>query len=808
MSHTPRLLLLAVALLLAPRGAPAAPRRPPPTPDEIARLPPDGGPTFNRLVFEASPYLLQHCRNPVDWYPWGPEAFERARREDKPVFLSVGYSTCHWCHVMEAESFEDPEVARLLNERYVAVKVDREERPDIDELYMNATQLFTGQGGWPNSVWLDADQVPFFCATYLPRVQYLKRLTSLADAWRNDRGSVGRNLERFAQMLGTIAQGKGLGEAETQLEAPMGMELARAVAQALGQRFDATHGGFGGAPKFPPHQTLALFLELHRVDGDEERLQQVTRTLDAMVLGGIHDHVGGGFHRYSTDERWFLPHFEKMLPDNALLGEALTEAWRRTGAARYREAAEALYEWVLRDMTAPATGGFYSALDADVDGEEGRVYLWTPEEVVAALGVEEATLFGPVYRIAPEGNVRHQAGGPGGRSLPHRTVPLAATASEFRVPESLLRAQLARNRDTMRRVRDLRPQPARDDKVLSDWNALMIGSLARAGSAFAQPRYLVAATRAATFLLDRLTVDGHLMHRFRAHAPGASTGRVDIPGFLEDHAYLAGALLDLHQATGEERWLARARQLAETMVAEFRDPVDGGFFRTAARHERLLTRSKDPLDTALPSGGARAAEVLVRLYRITREARFRDLAGQTLEVAAPILRRAPLGAAGLARALVSWSEVEPRPEATLGTATLRARPVTLAARVEPPVAAAGRAVQVHLTLTVDAGWHVNTHAPTQDYLVPTQLGSTRSSAIRLGPVVYPKPVVRRVSFVSETLQLWEGSTSMLASGTVPQDTPPGEAQAVLELTYQACSATACLPPETHRLPVPIQVQAP
>jgi hypothetical protein len=570
----------------------------------------------NRLALESSPYLRQHAHNPVDWHPWGEEAFEEARRTGRPVFLSVGYSTCHWCHVMEEESFEDEEIARFLNENFVPVKVDREERPDVDAVYMTAVQALTGRGGWPMSVWLDADRRPFFGGTYFPARDgdrgagrgFLSLLRDLAAVHRRDPGRVAaaaESITRAVQVALAGAEGGG---------ALPGPEAIDAAVGQVRRAFDARHGGLGGAPKFPSSLPVRLLLRHHRRTGDARSLEMAVLSLERMAAGGIHDQIGGGFHRYSVDARWLVPHFEKMLYDNALLAVAYAEAWQVTGRADLARVARTTLDYVLREMTSPE-GGFHSATDADSEGEEGRFFVWEAREVRALLG-EEAEAFLRYYGVTPDGNFE-------GRNVLH--VPR---------PDEAAWASLADAREVLRRARERRPPPLRDEKVLAAWNGLMISAMAFAGRVLAEPRWVEAAARAADFALSRLRRDGRLQRSFK-------DGRTSGPGFLEDHAFLAHGLLDLHEATFDPRWLAGALALAEEAERLFADPERGGWFRTASDQERLVAREKPGHDGAEPSGASVATLVALRLSAFTGDDRWRAIAERALRAHAPTLEQQP-----------------------------------------------------------------------------------------------------------------------------------------------------------------------
>jgi uncharacterized protein YyaL (SSP411 family)/aryl-alcohol dehydrogenase-like predicted oxidoreductase len=559
----------------------------------------------NRLIESTSPYLLQHAHNPVDWNPWGEEALARARAEDKPILLSIGYSACHWCHVMERESFENEEIARLMNEHFVPVKVDREERPDLDDIYMAATLAMNdGQGGWPMTVFLTPQQEPFFAGTYFPPVDRYGRpgfktlLARIADLWQRDRGGLraqAAEVTGFLRENTKSAPGLSVGAEE----------IRKAVAQ-LARDFDARWGGFGRAPKFPPSAGISLLLRAHRRFGDEQALGMATRTLEMMARGGMHDQIGGGFHRYSVDERWLVPHFEKMLYDNAQLARAYLEGYQASGESSFRDVAVDVLDYVLREMTSPE-GGFYSATDADSEGEEGRFFVWTPAEVREALGDDEAArIFGAAYDVTEAGNFE-------GHNIPHLPRPLDEVAKELGLPLEALRASLAASRARLYEARARRVAPGLDDKILTAWNGLMIGALAEGFRVVGDLRYLEAARRAAAFLGEHLVGDdGRLLRTWRA-------GKAHLGAYLEDHAYLAAGLLDLYEAGGDAEHLREAERLAERMRADFA-AEDGGFYSTAQGHEALIVRHREGHDGATPAANAVAAHALARLsYHLDRE---------------------------------------------------------------------------------------------------------------------------------------------------------------------------------------------
>jgi uncharacterized protein YyaL (SSP411 family) len=592
----------------------------------------------NRLAHESSPYLRQHAHNPVDWYPWGEEALARARQLDRPIFLSIGYSACHWCHVMEHESFEDPEIARLLNDHFVSIKVDREERPDLDQIYMASVQLLTGQGGWPMSVFLTPDLRPFTGGTYFPpddrygRPGFKRVLQSVTEWWRTRRGDIDRaaaELTEHLQHLGRLPEGDG----------QLGEGVLHSAVAALARAFDPRYGGFGSAPKFPHPMDLRVLLRAWQRFGDDDALNMARVTLDHMARGGIYDHLGGGFARYSTDERWLVPHFEKMLYDNALLIPCYVEAYQATGDALFREIVEETAGWVLREMTSPE-GPFFSTLDADSEGHEGKFYVWTKEEIDRLLGPEDAAVFNGVYGVEPEGNWEH------GQNILHRVKTFTQYARLHGVDEAALRAGLDRSRKKLFEVRSKRVWPGRDEKALTSWNGLMIGALAQAGAVLDHPEYIVAAVRAADFLLKNLrTPDGRLLHTWSAGSPPK------LNAYLEDYAYLLDGLLSLYEATFELRWVAAALELARVMIEQFWDPAEDSFFFTGRDHERLITRTKDTQDNATPSGNAMAVTGLLRLVKLTGRDDLRGKAEAALHSHRGLLASHPIAAGQMLIAL-------------------------------------------------------------------------------------------------------------------------------------------------------------
>jgi uncharacterized protein YyaL (SSP411 family) len=582
----------------------------------------------NRLARETSPYLLQHRDNPVDWYPWGEEALARARELDRPILLSVGYSACHWCHVMERESFEDPETAAYMNEHFVNVKVDREERPDVDALYMEAVQTISGQGGWPMTVFCDPEGVPFYGGTYFPPDEgrgmpsFRMVMEAVIDAFARKREEIERRAPQMAARLGAI------GAAEPDPALPGRENLEEAV-DRLRQSADMARGGFGGAPKFPPSCALELLL----ARGERE---VVERTLDAMLAGGIYDQIGGGFARYSVDAAWRIPHFEKMLYDNALLARAYLHGWRALGHERHRRVCEETLDWMLREMRGPE-GGFYSALDADSEGEEGRFYVWTPDEIRTALSRTPTRIKFSSYSI--ENLIRFYGVTEGGNFEGRNVLHLAEGADAERPDD------LDAMRQALYEARAERAWPGLDDKRLAGWNALAIGALADAGAVLERPDYLDAARACADFVLGTMRGEGgNLLRTFK-------DGRAHLNAYLEDHAFLLEALLSLYEASFEERWFEQAEGLAQTMLARFHDPERGGFFSTSDDHEALIARRKEIGDHPIPSGNSSAALGLLRLAALAGERSYEQAAEGVFRLFGEVAARRPEAFAHLLHAI-------------------------------------------------------------------------------------------------------------------------------------------------------------
>jgi uncharacterized protein YyaL (SSP411 family) len=583
----------------------------------------------NRLINEPSPYLRQHAHNPVDWYPWGPQAFEKAQREDKPIFLSIGYSTCHWCHVMAHESFEHPEVARLMNETFVSIKVDREERPDIDNVYMRACQVMTDSGGWPLTIITTPDKKPFFAATYVPRESrfglagMMELIPHIREVWAKRRGEALSLSYRITAELRQTSQDTAGGDLD---EATLKLAY-----EQLAESFDGQHGGFSRAPKFPTPHNLLFLLRYWKRSGNKAALDMVEKTLQAMRRGGIYDHVGFGFHRYSTDSQWLVPHFEKMLYDQAMLAMAYIEAYQATGNDNYENTAREIFTYVLRGMTVPE-GGFCSAEDADSEGEEGKFYLWTQEQVQQALGNQEADFVAQVFNIEKDGNFTEQATGrKSGASILHLRKPLEEIASDLNLSQQDLQEHLEVIRQKLFAYREKRVHPMKDNKILTDWNGLMIAALAKGAQAFDEPEYAEVACRTADFILAKIRkANGRLWHRYR-------DGQTGIEANLDDYAFLISGLIELYEATFDASHLEFALALTNDMIRHFWDEDDGGFYLVADDGESLLVREKEIYDGAIPAGNSVAMLNLLRLGRMTANS---DLEGKAAKIGRAFSRSA------------------------------------------------------------------------------------------------------------------------------------------------------------------------
>ena len=589
----------------------------------------------NRLIHEKSPYLLQHAENPVDWYAWGDESFEKARKENKPIFLSIGYSTCHWCHVMAHESFENPEVARLLNEVFVCIKVDREERPDIDNIYMRVCQMMTGSGGWPLTILMTPDKKPFFAGTYIPKESHHGRLGMLdlipriKEVWVTQNSDILKSADQITARLNQLSNNSS----GTELD----KSTLRTAYEQLSGRFSEQYGGFGNAPKFPSPQNLLFLLRYWKSTNDEKALRMVVKTLQSMQEGGIYDHIGFGFHRYSTDSHWLVPHFEKMLYDQAMLSMAYIEAYQTTEKDEFKETARAIFTYVLRDMTDP-NGGFYSAEDADSEGVEGKFYVWTEDEVRQILKGEEADLIINIFNVKKSGNFRDEASGENtGANILHLERTLTEVAFKNKTSADELKKRVETARLKLFTARNKRIRPHRDDKILTDWNGLMIAALAKGAQVCNEPEYADAAKRAADFILtDMRRQDGRILHRYR-------DGQAAILANVDDYAFLIWGLLELYETTFDVHYLQTALDLNNEMIKHFWDNQNGGFYFTADDAEELIVRQKEIYDGAIPSGNSVAVLNLFRLARITADSDLEDMANKIMLAFSEDVKGVPSG---------------------------------------------------------------------------------------------------------------------------------------------------------------------
>ena len=581
----------------------------------------------NRLSGETSPYLLQHANNPVDWYPWGEEALQRAKDEDKPILLSIGYSACHWCHVMERESFENEAIAALMNEHFVSIKVDREERPDLDAVYMEAVQMLTGSGGWPMTVFLTPDGRPFYGGTYFPPVDrfnmpgFPRLLESVAHQYRDNKSEIERVTSQLTEQMGRTGQmPKG--------DSPLTVETLHQAYTTLATNFDYQNGGTGTAPKFPQAMNLEVLLRYYNHGYNERALEMVDLTLEKMAMGGIYDQIAGGFARYSTDTYWLVPHFEKMLYDNALLARLYLHAHQATGRAMYRRITEETLDYILREMTGPE-GGFFSATDADSEGEEGKFFVWSPDEIEAVLGKEEAGIFNGFFGVRDGGNFE-------GKTILNITQKASEYAQQHGIALDRLVDVVQRGKKSLWAEREKRIHPLLDDKVLASWNGMMLRSFAEAGAALERQDYLDAAVKNANFLLETMRPDGKLLRTYRV-------GQAKLPGYLEDYSSVADGLLALYEATFDQRWLTESISLADRMIELFWDDGVGGFYDTSAEHDQLVVRPRDVLDNAQPCGGSVATDVLLKLAVITGSEDYRVKAATPLRTLRELMGRAPAG---------------------------------------------------------------------------------------------------------------------------------------------------------------------
>ncbi|MDE2690691.1 MAG: thioredoxin domain-containing protein [Acidobacteriota bacterium] len=757
----------------------------------------DGQPHYlNRLILETSPYLRQHAHNPVDWFPWSEEAFERARAEGKPVFLSIGYSTCHWCHVMERESFDNVEVARLMNELFVCIKVDREQRPDIDDIYMTAVQVTQQRGGWPMSSFLLPDRRPFFGATYFPPQQFVNLMRQVDTAWRERRADLEASAAQITDLVRQITAARGAAK-------NLGRAVIRQAVQGLVASTDRLHGGFGGAPKFPNETNLLLLLEEALRTGDRAPMDAALITLRAMARGGIHDQVGGGFHRYSVDGHWLVPHFEKMLYNQAHLLRAYALAYRLTGDPLLARVARQTADYVLRDMTSPE-GAFYSATDADseaADGEsvEGEFFVWTKDQLREALSPDDAELTIRLFGVTDTGNFEH-------RNILFLDRPLDENAADLGVPLGDLLASLDAVRERLYPIREERPHPLRDDKILTSWNGMMIRALAEAADALAEPAYAEVAARAADFLWRHNRRDDGGLWRVWLD------GEASTPGLVQDYAHLAHAFVALHDVTSDGKWLERSATVAAEMVERFWDhspapaeegapapPSLGSGFFIAEREKAnlLIAQPKSPTDGAVPSGNSVAVRALAELGRRTGDRNATDRALATVAAFAANIERMPAAYTYMLTGLAVALEGDAGARATAGNGAV------VAAATLSPASDTGE-YEVNLDLVIREGWHLNGPKPLQEDLIGTTVEGA-GSRFEVTKLRYPEPRRTQVSTQSGDVLIYEGTQritfALRPSSSAPEQLP---ASVPISMRLQACDDRLCLLPEMVVLELPVR----
>lgn len=740
----------------------------------------------NRLLHETSPYLLQHAHNPVDWYPWGAEAFDASRTQNKPIFLSVGYSACYWCHVMERQCFENEAIAAEMNRLFINIKVDREERPDVDQLYMLAVQIMSHQGGWPMSVFLTPDLKPFYGGTYFPPTDAYGRpgfptlLRALDDAYRNRPGEVQNSAENLVGHLERLSEPRVPKQAIT-IDTDF---VERLIDRSAGD-YDSHFGGFGSAPKFPRQTLLELLLVSNSITPNEARMKMLRHTLDALDQGGIHDHLGGGFHRYSTDAQWLVPHFEIMLYDNAMLAWVYVEAFHQTGHAPYARVARGIFDFTLREMTSPA-GAFYTAFDAEVDAMEGLSYLWTSQEIDALLGAD-APLFKKVYGIdrGPNFADPHHGTGKPDKNILFLPKPFEAFATELGTTADALEARLAPLRQTLYTARRQRKQPMLDTKILTSWNALMIRAFAHAGRILKDPAYIAAGTKAAEFLLTHHRDARHQLLRTSRDGVAKET-----PACLDDYAFLARALLALRDADVAQDWAGHATALAATLREKFGDPERGGFFFTGKDATDLLVRQKTGTDSPLPSGSAIAALAHLELGQP-------EIAQQTLRVFAQHLADSAEGMSALLQTAARYLQthkpihIAPGPEKPDRPAT----PAEVAGHIVSVQGEWRSATEMRLHLEVQKDFHLNAN-PAASGLIPTRLGVPKEDAANIAAIEYPAGEERRFPFAENPIPVYHDQVTIVIRFKSPVQQ---NQQLRLALSYQACDDNACLPVVTQQL---------
>ncbi len=713
----------------------------------------------NRLAGVASPYLRQHANNPVDWYPWGEEAFAKARKENKPIFLSVGYSTCHWCHVMKRESFENEGIAKILNKYFVSIKVDRERRPDVDETYMLATQIITRSGGWPNSVFLTPDLKPFFAGTYFPREAFGRLLTQVGDQWKTNEKELIADGEKISNVIKKILNRRVAARSLTP------EVLAKAGSEILASA-DTFNGGFDTAPKFPNEPTLMFLLQLAAGHNDEQALEAVTRTLDFMLDGGIHDHIGGGFHRYAVDNLWRIPHFEKMLYNQAQMVRVLLQAYRSTGRERYARAAERTIAYVERKMMSKK-GSFYSAWDADSEGKEGTFYVWTLEQLNKVLGKTDGALAAKIFGVTQDGNFE-------GKTILHFPENPQELAATLKMSDEQFTKVVAGFRAKLDKARDKRIPPHLDEKTVLSWNGMMIAAIAEASIILNNPRYIELAERALSFIENNMKApDGSYLRSYFG-------GRAELVAQQEDYAYLALAYVHMFDATQKSEYLKKAQELTAEMVQKFVDPNAGDFYMVA--QSNTFTRGKTRSDGAIASGNSTALEVFAMLTRRSEDLEYRNRGDALLAALSGLAVEDPRSVAYVLRGADMIRRGEIGPIQYFANGNVRAN-----ARIDK---ASAKAI---VSLKIAPGWHINSHKPLNEDFIPTELVTISPNTLG-GAIQYPVAINRKLKFNDDDMALYEGNVEI----SVPISKSAGHS-VKLKLTLQACSDKICLAPVEGQL---------
>ncbi|MGZ5029917.1 MAG: DUF255 domain-containing protein [Methylobacter sp.] len=742
----------------------------------------------NRLIHSSSPYLLQHAHNPVDWYPWGEEAFAKARKENKPILLSIGYSTCYWCHVMEREIFENPEIAELMNQFLVCIKIDREQRPDVDELYMMATQLMTHSGGWPNNVFVTPDLKPFFAGTYFPPADFTSLIEQIRYVWFQDQVALKAQAERLAYAIIQIKQQEN--NAHSSLP---GSQLVETLISHFSDYYDNRLGGFYQAPKFPNEDALLFLLEAYRLTNNNACLEMARGTLEKMAEGGIHDHVGGGFHRYATDAEWRIPHFEKMLYNQALLGRAYTELYALSKAPDDRAVAESIFDFTLRQMT-DKDGSFYSALDAETDAVEGAYYAWTDAELHDALDTESLAWLMQHYGLAGIPGI------PGHKHTDGRVLylnqPLSMSAAEkgLSYEDTVQKQQVVMT--ALRESRDKRKLPYLDNKIITSWNGLMIDAFARAGQCLGKPEYIDAARRAVDAVLAHLrTLDGALFRTWRE-------GRAEIAAYFEDYAFMIQGLVSTYRASKEDRYLQTVKSLIKKARELFWDEKHGGYYFTDGS-EPLLVRMKNGMDSAIPSGNAVMAQALLDLYEITGDADWKQQAEALLMAFGKAIAENPRAYTHMVHALLrlnrltSAARAAQQPgEAVTGQQAMETKAYVQVSVLEPT--REGKSLTVTAVLDIAQGWHINANPASLDFLIPTSVDVREDSGKADVKQAYPE--ARVMTTLLGDINVYEGKVSIPVQVTLPNHIE----NLRLLVRAQACKEAACLAPSDWVIPVKLK----